>query len=154
MAKANPRKRNTDNPDPAPEQTNRDRATPRGTRRSVPGAGVTRDTADAPGVTRKQNPRRPTRSAPGARRASTTRSGPASMPSGAGVGSPADDALDNESTTASDTAGAPLSRPTGGTGAPSPGRANHAPEADAASVGPLAEKGQAREKKFRRKKGV
>ena len=151
---AKPRgKRNTDNTTP-PEQSNRDGARPVNTRRAVPGAGSVRAGTDAPGITSKQNPRSPTRAAPGARRPGTTRSGPASMPSGAGVGAPADDVLDNESTTASDSAGAPLSVPTGGTGAPSPGRAARAPEADAASAGGRAEGGQRREKTFRRKRGV
>ena len=146
--------RNTDNPTP-PEQSNRDGASTPGTRRSVPGAGVVDRDADAPGVTRKQNVERPVNRAQGARRRGTTRSGPATMPSGdAGVGAPADDRLDNEAVTGSDTADSPLSVPTGGTGAPEPGRAYGAPEADAASAGPLAEKGQAREKKFRKKKGV
>jgi hypothetical protein len=148
---AKPRgKRNIDNPT-SPEQSNRDGATPPDTRRSVPGGGNVDRDADAPGVTRKQNPRSPTSSSPGARRPGTTRAGPASMPSGDGVGAPADDALDNESTTASDSAGAPLSVPTGGTGAPSPGAASGASEADAASAGPRAEKGQQREKAVRRR---
>lgn len=42
----------------------------------------------------------------------------------------------------------------GSTGAPHPGPAYGAPEADAASAGPLSEKGQKREKRFRRKRGV
>ena len=147
-------KRNTDNPTP-PEQSNRVGAMPAGARRSVPDAGAVGRDTDAPGVTRKQNVERPVNRADGARRRGTTRSGPAAMPSGdAGVGAPADDRLDNEALTGSDTADSPLSVPTGGTGAPEPGPAYGAPEADAASAGPLAEKGQARGKNFRKKKGV
>jgi hypothetical protein len=146
-------KRNTQHGTP-PEQTNRDHPDAPGTRVPVPGGGVAGSAPDAPGVTREQHPRQPTNRAPGAQRPGTTFSGPASMPAGEGVGGPADDRLDNEETTGSDSQPAPLSVPTGGTGAPHPGPAYGAPEADAASAGPLAEKGQEREKQFREERGL
>ena len=91
---------------PPPEQTNHDHPGAVGDRRSVPGAGVVGSDSDSPGATRRQKVRRPVLKAPGALRAGTTDSGPAGMPSGAGVGGAAGP-LDNE--TPSDGGRAPLS---------------------------------------------
>ncbi|HYO07655.1 MAG TPA: hypothetical protein VER17_01660 [Tepidisphaeraceae bacterium] len=135
-----------------PEATNYQHPTAEGLNRSVPGAGVVGHDVDSPGATRGQNVPGARRNSPGADRAGTTRSGPASMPAGDGVGATADDRLDNEPNSAG--GGAPLSTETGGTGAPRPGPAYGAPEADAASAGPNAEKGQAREKRFREERGL
>ena len=92
-----------------PEESNRDHPTAEGLNRTVPGAGIVSADADAPGATRRQDPKpdRRTRDAD-----------------------------------------------PGDTGAPQPGPAYGAPEADAASAGPLGESGQEREKEFRRKHGV
>jgi hypothetical protein len=99
---------------PDPAATNHDPLESRGTRKSVPGAGLVRDVADAgpapeetgdyPGTTRDGG----RAASPGAQRPGTTRSGVAATPSAGGAGR-ARSGRPTATETASDGGGAPLS---------------------------------------------